>query len=625
MKPSVVLLFALLGLATTAPRSNAQSASARWRLSTSTQLTATSTGNVVAMNEIIGPGTPPPQMSVFDYTAQGQRLYNGMSGWVAGPEDPARFIEFNVSAMPGHALTVNAVSFEYGAAGVSGSMGSNVYYSTNGWSTRTQLGSGSLTYLNPSMSIFTASLNVTVPNGGTFSVRIYPFALVTQTSQQFATHNTVDIAGTTTPLGLICGTKYNDLDGNGVRSGSEPGLPGWTINLSHNPGSGVVTVPATTDGTGAYCFTGLQAATYTVAEVNQTGWRQTFPAAPGTHTVVLSAGQNVTGMNFGNKALQCIVPPSGMRAWWSGDGTTTDLTTNANTGTLVGGATYAAGMVGQAFLFGTTSDYVTVPNAPSINFGTGDFSIDAWIRTTTHTTVITTKAGGMATNPIGYVFYQSSGNLLLNISDGSQSLTAGFNGSNVRDGQWHFVAVTVQRGTPSVLRLYVDGQVNTFTTTSVNPTGSITNASPQLIGRHQFSPNQGFLGQIDELELFNRVLTPAEITALYNAGSDGKCKPTTTGAERLPVGAPSGYDLGANHPNPFSPLTQIHYGLPQSGPVRLDVFDLLGRRVATLVDGVQAAGRYEVPFDGSGLSEGVYLYRMTSGTFVETRRMVLAR
>ncbi len=88
---------------------------------------------------------------------------------------------------------------------------------------------------------------------------------------------------------------------------------------------------------------------------------------------------------------------------------------------------------------------------------------------------------------------------------------------------------------------------------------------------------------------------------------------------------PSGFELGANHPNPFNPVTQIRYGLPQAGPVRLDVFDLLGRRVATLVDGVQAAGRYEVSFDGSGLSDGVYLYRMASGTFVETRRMVLAR
>ena len=56
--------------------------------------------------------------------------------------------------------------------------------------------------------------------------------------------------------------------------------------------------------------------------------------------------------------------------------------------------------------------------------------------------------------------------------------------------------------------------------------------------------------------------------------------------------------------------------------VRLDLFDFSGRRVATLVDGVEAAGRYEVSFDGSGLSDGVYLYRMASGTFVETRRFV---
>lgn len=105
-------------------------------------------------------------------------------------------------------------------------------------------------------------------------------------------------------------------------------------------------------------------------------------------------------------------------------------------------------------------------------------------------------------------------------------------------------------------------------------------------------------------------------------GGVGNKSPTL---ERLPSAPPSGYDLGANHPNPFGGLTQIRYGLPQAGHVRLDVFDLLGRRVATLVDGVQAAGRYEATFDGSGLGDGVYLYRMASGTFVETRRMVLAR
>jgi hypothetical protein len=76
---------------------------------------------------------------------------------------------------------------------------------------------------------------------------------------------------------------------------NEPGLPGWQIGL------GIATVPyAVTDVNGDYCFTGLPAGNYTVSEVQQPGWVQTYPAAPGTHSVTLTNGQHLENVNFGN-------------------------------------------------------------------------------------------------------------------------------------------------------------------------------------------------------------------------------------------------------------------------------------------------------------------------------------
>ena len=93
-------------------------------------------------------------------------------------------------------------------------------------------------------------------------------------------------------------------------------------------------------------------------------------------------------------------------------------------------------------------------------------------------------------------------------------------------------------------------------------------------------------------------------------------------------GLPTRFALGQNYPNPFNPGTVIPYQLAMDGYVRLEVFNLLGQRVATLVDGEQVAGAYAVPWDardaaGFGVAAGVYIYRLTAGGETATRRMVL--
>ena len=84
-------------------------------------------------------------------------------------------------------------------------------------------------------------------------------------------------------------------------------------------------------------------------------------------------------------------------------------------------------------------------------------------------------------------------------------------------------------------------------------------------------------------------------------------------------------ELHQNYPNPFNPTTTIEYTLPHAKYATLKVYNVVGEEVATLVDGEQAAGIVRTTWDASGMSSGVYFYRLTAGEYVQTRQMVLMR
>ena len=127
--------------------------------------------------------------------------------------------------------------------------------------------------------------------------------------------------------------------------------------------------------------------------------------------------------------------------------------------------------------------------------------------------------------------------------------------------------------------------------------------------RWQFSNTDGDGGSLRSgLAINNLMITLPELTSTVTE-----------------TGIPTSVSLKQNYPNPFNPTTIIQYQLPSSEFVQLQVFDMLGRQVATLVNGQQSEGTHTVNFDASGLSSGIYIYRLDAGGQTQVKQMTLIK
>ena len=124
-----------------------------------------------------------------------------------------------------------------------------------------------------------------------------------------------------------------------------------------------------------------------------------------------------------------------------------------------------------------------------------------------------------------------------------------------------------------------------------------------------------------------KIFLPGGYTGVGSSNFDViGCGPNIfTGLTPINSEIPNNFSLSQNYPNPFNPVTNIKFSMPASGLVKLVVFDILGREVTTLLNEVKPAGNYLVDFDASALSSGVYFYRLESGSFAETKKMLLVK
>ena len=248
-------------------------------------------------------------------------------------------------------------------------------------------------------------------------------------------------------------------------------------------------------------------------------------------------------------AQTCTPPPSGMVAWWPGDGNTDDIV-GARNGSLMGSAGFAPGIVGDAFSF-NGGGWVDVADDPIWTLGTEDFTIDLWVRFNSlrgRDPFIAHDNGGGEQDK--WIFwFDASGH---DKQRGVPALRFHINSPHPAPvpfphdavvapwypslGLWYHVAVT---RSGSSYALYVDGaQLATDTSLFSIPDPVV----PLTIGRAEsFTLN----GLVDEVEILDRALSSGEIQAIYNAGAAGKCRLTAVTIDIKP----------GSFPNSINPLS----------------------------------------------------------------------
>jgi hypothetical protein len=254
----------------------------------------------------------------------------------------------------------------------------------------------------------------------------------------------------------------------------------------------------------------------------------------GVLMVLLSGHPPVT------RAQTCVEPPEGLVSWYPGDGDTTDIA-DENNGTLQGGATFAPGMVGQAFSLDGIDDSVEVPHNTNLNLQQA-LTIEAWIMKQgdcTNNCLIVMKQNDTTTPCCDSFRY---GLLLFGaVGDFPGHVSLSFNTgvwedvvvsqTVLEDHVWYHVAGTYDGSTA---KIYVNGVLDN----SVPKTGTIlaSTAGPLFIGQNVagFGSVEFFNGFIDEVSLYNRALSDTEIQAIVNTGHAGKCKAPDNDGDGVP-------------------------------------------------------------------------------------------
>ena len=242
----------------------------------------------------------------------------------------------------------------------------------------------------------------------------------------------------------------------------------------------------------------------------------------------LSASDVASIFNAGSagKCRTCVQPPANMVAWLTAEGSGSDRTGLGNDGTLVGGVTFTSGKVGQAFNFDGASGYVNITDSNSLHLST--FTIDAWVNasdiTQEHAILIKHTFSPISGNEFAYGLRVNSGGVLEGrITDITGTVSSVVATATISANAFYHVAFT---NDGAALRLYIDGQPAGSAATTLTP---VTNTEPVVIGAE--STTLGIIsfwkGLIDEVELYDRALSDAEILAIADAGSAGKCRVPT--------------------------------------------------------------------------------------------------
>jgi hypothetical protein len=206
----------------------------------------------------------------------------------------------------------------------------------------------------------------------------------------------------------------------------------------------------------------------------------------------------------------CVEPPEGLISWWPGDGNANDIQ-GVNDGTLLDGATFAVGLVGQAFSFDGIG-HVSAP-ATGLPVDDSDRTLDLWVKVNTFFDGEAFFAGYGSFGSFNHTYHLGTSGSTLFFSQWGQAIF----GPALETGRWYHVAVT---NVGTLATLYLDGEAVASGDLRINTPGH----TQLFIGSLPGDSSKRVDGLIDEVGIFNRALSATEIQAIFMAGSNGKCK-----------------------------------------------------------------------------------------------------
>ncbi len=361
-------------------------------------------------------------------------------------------------------------------------------------------GPGTVVFANPNSPVTTASFS----KGGTYVLRL--------TANDTALLSSDDV--TVTVIQLNAAPTVSAGDDQTVTLPDAATLNGSVID-DGLPTSVVTNTWSVVSGPAAVTF----------SPVNQPVTTATF-TVPGTYVLRLTANDSQLSasddVTITVNPYPCVTPPHGLVSWWPGDGNYEELV-SANNGNPPSGATFVPGMVAQSFNFdGTSTSGFSVPDARSLKF-TGAISIAAWVNPSSLSCTNVDNSGYCAIiakdNRIQRnwgLWMKPDGGLHLSYVNGTNIFLE--SPTSLVVGQYSFVTGIIDPA-QGVMQIYVNGVLKASRQTSAP---LLANNLPVTVGASPGGFN--FRGKIDEVNLFNRALTPQEMLAIYNAQSGGMCK-----------------------------------------------------------------------------------------------------
>lgn len=328
---------------------------------------------------------------------------------------------------------------------------------------------------------------------------------------------------------------------------------------------------------------------------------------------------------------------------------------------------------GYALQFDGIDDLLNCGNGSSLQITGNKITLEAWINVNEFKSqpfagsVIVKDQGS---NSSGYMI-RCGGNGIINFNIGNGSWHEISTPENsVQLNRWHHVAAVYDG---SAMKIFIDGDL-AAQSNGVFTIGNANNSN-LLVGESPGFPGRVFNGKIDEVRIWNIARSQSQIqntlntiltSEYYSTPDSGLAgywrmdegtgqtaadlsvysNNATLGTSVNPDASdpvwvevnllivnvedesknkslPISFSLSQNYPNPFNPNTVISYQLPVTSYATLKVYDILGNEIATLVNEEKMAGEYEVSFDASSLSSGVYFYQLRASSFIETKKMVL--